>query len=105
LNHAIVYTDFNELGAKGFSAGTLSSAHFERYCDSDLIHDTAIVSLNRINRPVAKVSADMFEIVNEAILIHPLFQGYVDYYSRLLKEAGPFLTTVDHAEIRGLVTA
>jgi hypothetical protein len=37
-----------------------------------------------------KISADMFEIVNKAILVHPLFQGYVDSYSRLLKEAGPF---------------
>ena len=58
-----------------------------------------------IRSPKVILTADMFEIVNEAILIHPLFQGYVDYYSRLLKEAGPFLTTVDHAEIRGLVTA
>ncbi len=47
----------------------------------------------------------MFEIVNEAILIHFFFQGYVDFYSRLLKEAGPFVATVDHADIRGLVTA
>ncbi len=47
----------------------------------------------------------MFEIVNKAILIHPMFQGYVDFYSRLLKEAGPFVATVDHADIRGLVTA
>jgi len=37
-----------------------------------------------------QMSADMFEIVNKAILVHPLFQGYVDSYSRLLKEAGPF---------------
>jgi len=35
------------------------------------------------------MAADMFEIVNEAILLHPLFQGYVDFYSRLPKEAGP----------------
>jgi hypothetical protein len=28
----------------------------------------------------------MFEIVNEAIFIHPLFQGHVEFYSRLLKE-------------------
>jgi hypothetical protein len=30
--------------------------------------------------------ADMFEIVNEATPVHPLFQGYVDFYSWLLKE-------------------
>ena len=36
----------------------------------------------------ANIPADLFEIVNEAILIHPLFQGYVDFYSRLLKETG-----------------
>jgi hypothetical protein len=35
------------------------------------------------------ISADMFEIVNKAILVHPLFQGYIAFYSRLLKEAGP----------------
>ena len=42
------------------------------------------------NRRGVVISADMFEIVNKAILVHPLFQGYVDSYSRLLKEAGPF---------------
>jgi hypothetical protein len=57
------------------------------------------------NRPEVEIAADMFEMVNKAILIHPLFQGYVDSYSRLLKEAGPFLATVDHVDIRGLVTA
>jgi hypothetical protein len=36
------------------------------------------------------IPADMFEIVNKAILVHPLFQGCVDWFSRLLKEAGPF---------------
>jgi len=40
----------------------------------------------------SQLSADMFEIVNEAILTHALFQGYVDSYSRLLKEAGPFFS-------------
>ena len=33
------------------------------------------------------MSADMFKIINEGILVHPLFQGYVDSYSRFLKEA------------------
>jgi hypothetical protein len=28
--------------------------------------------------PGFDISADMFEMVNEAILVHPLFQGYVD---------------------------
>jgi len=36
-----------------------------------------------------KIAADMFEIVNKAILVHPLFQGFVDFYSRLLKGARP----------------
>jgi hypothetical protein len=36
--------------------------------------------------PGFDISADMFEMVNEAILVHPLFQGYVDSYSRLLKK-------------------
>ncbi len=47
-----------------------------------LVHEPSV--------PRIEVSADMFEIVNKAILVHPLFQGYVDSYSRLLKEAGPF---------------
>ena len=33
------------------------------------------------------IPADMFEIVNEAILVHPLFERYVDFHSKLLKEA------------------
>jgi hypothetical protein len=34
------------------------------------------------------IPADMFEIVNETMPVFPLFQGYVNSYSRLLKGAG-----------------
>jgi hypothetical protein len=48
----------------------------------------------------------MFESVNKKLLIHLFYQGYgfTKLASRPLKEAQP-LATVDHADIRGLVTA
>jgi hypothetical protein len=36
----------------------------------------------------ALLAADIFEIVNEAILVPPLFQGQVNFCSRPLKDAG-----------------
>ena len=52
------------------------------------------------------LSADMFESVKKKILIHPLFQGSScgAIFPDASKRQGA-LATVDHADIRGLVTA
>ena len=55
---------------------------------------------------VFKISADMFESVKKKILVHTLFQGSccVTIFPDASKRQGA-LATVDHADIRGLVTA
>ena len=51
------------------------------------------------------ITADMFESVKKKIRVHPLFQGRPALYCPDASKRRGALATVDHADIRGLVTA
>ena len=51
-----------------------------------------------------RTTADMFESVNKKIEVHPLSTGF-QFSIFQAPERGATIATVDHADIRGLVTA